>query len=489
MKRSTITATTKVEVKPPQIRMLENMKTGPRKEVPRFPKAQRRHFLRTVPAKKVTFEGKTSFEKKPHAEAAVAALTRPRLIGPDFEGAVNVDGVMPPDTHGAVGLDEFVEVTEVHIDIFQKANPAQHTSIQLAAFFNYHPQGLTEPRVLYDPEWNRWVIAALSGPESSTGQFYHIAISTTPNATGPYFIYTVPVTFGSDHVWDFPLLGMDQDSIIITANAFAQGSCFIGADMFAVAKALLYNGYGFSVPVFTGLAGTLAPPIVLDQNARAFLIAAPFEFGTALKLYTLTNSSRPNAISLTGPVDVPVDRYAEPPFAQQPGTTIGLEALDGRFLGASTQNGDLLWQAHTIQLGSYPAPKFYQINTATNSVVNSGFFYASGTSFDFNASIVANASNDVFLTWSSTDPPANINAQVRFTGCDHNDGPPVPGAGMATFTSPSSFSTPPLGSSVVPWGYYSAVTIDPTNTRHAWLVNEDITAIGDWASRIDCIGF
>src|SRR5207248_11740303 len=63
--------------------------------------------------------------------------------------------------------------------------------------------------------------------------------------------------FGNNNFWDFPQLGMDQDAVLITANIL-NGNTFLGADFFAVAKARLYNGLGFSVPVFTGLVGTLA---------------------------------------------------------------------------------------------------------------------------------------------------------------------------------------------------------------------------------------
>ena len=83
---------------------------------------------------------------------------------------------------------------------------------------------------------------------------------------------------------------MDQDAVLFTANIF-NGNNFHGADFFAVAKARLYNGLGFSVPVFTGLVGTLAPPIVRDQNSSTFLIAAP-PSGTTFSKYTATNTSK-----------------------------------------------------------------------------------------------------------------------------------------------------------------------------------------------------
>jgi hypothetical protein len=452
----------------------------------------RKHFLPTtnptnylkqkaaLHAKGVAKEKPLPAQLKAKALEHISLLAPGVFTGPDIEGAVDVDGVMPPDTHGAIGPTEFVETTNMHIDIFQRADPTQRTSISLAAFFGYFTQALFDARVIYDNEWGRWIITADAFPESPDLQYHFIAVSTTSSANGSFFIYAVNVTFASGDFWDYPQLGMDQDSIIITANIFDSSGNFKGADMFAVAKARLYNGWGFWVPVFTGLEATLAPPIVSDQNANAFLVAAPG--GSSLKLYKLTNSSRPNGISLTGPVDVPVDAYQAPAPAPQPGTSALLDTLDGRFVNASTQVGDSLWQVHSVDFAGFATPKFYQINTATNSIMQSDFFYASGTSFDFNASIAANSDGDVFLTWTSTDASAGINPQVRFAGCDHNDGPTVPGSGIAIFTSPTSFG----GGR---WGDYSAVTIDPTNPRQAWLVNEDVAPNGDWGTRIDGIGF
>src|SRR5437867_6247975 len=48
----------------------------------------------------------------------------------------------------------------------------------------------------------------------------------------------------------------------------------------------------------------------------------------------------------------------------------------------------------TLFRSGFAAPKFYQINTVSNSLLQSSFFYASGSSFDFNASIAANGDNE-----------------------------------------------------------------------------------------------
>lgn len=491
MKLSSIEVGTKIEAADAQLRTLESMLADMQSHVAPAPEAgvqgQKKPFLPTMPADqyadlktRLYMEGAAA-DKEQSATAELQPRAAVIQVGPNIPGATNVDRLTPPDTHGAIGRDHFVEVTNSHIDIFVRNNPSQRTSISLAAFFGYTARILFDPRVVYDNVWNRWIVTAPAFQESSTRQFYFVAISTTSNALGPYLIYPLNVTFNAGDLWDYPQLGYDQDSVIFTANIFAASGGFRGADMFAVAKARLYNGLGFSVPVFTGLRGTLAPPIVLDQNARTCLIAA--SGGSALSLYTLTNSSRPNGIQLTGPVNVAVPAYSAPPNARQPGTNATLDTMDGRFVNASTQTGDFLWQVHTINLVGYAAPRFYQINTATASLVRSAFFFGTPTSYDFNASIAANSSNDIFVTWTLTDPARGTNAQVRFSGYDHNDGTAYTlGPGSAAFTSPL-----PYGG--FRWGDYSAVTIDPLNPRRAWLVNEDVQRNQDWGSRIVGIGF
>ena len=352
----------------------------------------------------------------------------------------------------------------------------------LATFFGYTAETLFDPRVVYDSTWNRWIVTAVASQESSTVQRLFIAVSTTADPTGSFFMYNLNVTFFTGDFFDFPQLGMDQDAVLFTANIF-NGTTSHGADFFSVAKARLYNGLGFSVPVFTGLVGTLAPPIVLDQNSSTFLIAAP-PSGTTFSKYTALNTSK--GTTLTGPVSITVPSYSVPPDAHQPGTTKLLDTSDSRFVNASTQSGNDLWQTHTIALGGFPAPKFYRLNTSTNTVSQSGFYFASATSDDFNASIAANNAGNCFVTWTSTDASVGRNAQVRLSGKLSADAGIA--AGPNAFTSPTFYNA--SGDNPELWGAYSAVTTDPLNAADAWLVNETVTASSAiWGSRIVHFGF
>jgi len=420
---------------------------------------------------------------KPFTET-FAPLATPVIRLTNFFGHTQSQGLRPPDTHGAMGVTHFVQVTNSHIDMWTRQNTAVlplAKSVTLATFFNYTAQILFHPRVVYDSTWNRWIVTAEAFPESATVQRFFIAVSTTADPTGSFFMYNLNVNFsGNNNFWDFPQLGMDQDAVLITANIL-NGNTFLGADFFAVAKARLYNGLGFSVPVFTGLVGTLAPPIVRDQNASTFLIAAP-PSGTTLSKYTARDTSK--ATTLTGPVSITVPSYSVPPSAHQPGTTKLLDTSDSRFVNASTQSGNDLWQTHTIALGGFPAPKFYRLNTSTNTVSQSGFYFGSATSDDFNASIAANNAGNCFVTWTSTDVSAGTNAQVRLSGKFSADA--GISSGPTAFTSPTFYH--PSANNLERWGTYSAVTTDPLNPANAWLVNE-IEGGVIWGSRIVRFGF
>src|SRR6266542_2439528 len=431
------------------------------------------------------------------AEAAAAVLAPPSTVVLSIDGvdqATACGTCRPPDTHGAVGDTHFVEVTNSHVDIYSKTGVSVQ-SISLNSFFNYTNQFLFDPRVVYDSVWRRWIITADAFQESATVQLLFIGVSLTSDPTGPFFIYAVNVNLTGDDFFDYPQLGFDQDAVIITANIFSNATQGLKyAEMFAVAKARLYNGLGFSVPVFTGLTATLAPPIVSDQNATTFLVAAPAT-GNTLALYAARDLSRAFGASLVLQANVPVPDYTIPASAAQPGTGSTLDTLDCRFVNASTQVGDSLWQVHSTAFSaavSLATPRFYEINTATNSLNQTGQFFASNTSHDWNASIAANPAGEAFVDWSSTDPPNGTNPQVRFSGRQPSDPSGVIPAGDVLCSSQAAYDGER-------WGDYSAMTLDPQPAvvggnvcdpdRTAWFVNEKVIDPGNWGTCMGGISF
>ena len=421
---------------------------------------------------------------RPDTETLNVPLAPPNLKGININGVNEIEagGGRPPDTHGAVGLDYFVEVTNSHVDIYQKSDGTRVKSVSLASFFGYINQTLFDPRCVYDSTEDRWIISAEAFQESATVQRHFVAISKTSDPLGSFFIYSGDVNFKNNNdFWDFPQLGVDNKSIIITANIFGRIS-YRETRMVVADKSRLYNGLSASLKLFTGLVGTVAPPIVLDNSDKTFLVAATSS-GVITK-YALTY---PGGVPTLASSTITVPAYSVPPNAKQPGTTETLDTSDARFVNAGTQIGDSLWQVHTINVNGLPKPKFYEFNTATDMVIQSGIISASTTSNDWNASIAANANNDVYVTWSSTDPNAGTNAQVRFSGRLHTDPIGTISGGSALFTSSAFYN--PSSDNPERWGDYSAVTVDPKDSQRAWIVNEKINGSSVWGSRIGEIGF
>jgi len=437
--------------------------------------------------------------RSPFAPPTAAILSLP--------GADQTQTLRPPDTHGAVGRTQFAEIVNSKLSIRSKDTGALACAeTSLNSFFNYTAQTIFDPRVVYDKLYDRFVIFAEAFPETSTAavQRTFLAASTSDNACGTYHKYSLDLPDAAGDFFDYPQLGMDQDALIITANIFASSGPYKLTRMFAPPKASIYNGRGFSVPYFNlGAIGTTAPPIVEDNNAFAYLLTAP-PSGSTVRVTRAANLGRSNA-SVTFQANVPVAAYTAPPDAGQPGTTNLLDTLDARFVNASTQIGDEVVNVHTVGSGSFPIPRYYVIDTggtSANTVKQTGSFFESGPSHDWNASIVGSSVGGtaaapigrMFFTWSATQPSGTGAHQASVKGSGRLRSDPTSVVGGQTFFASTTFYNPSTAT-VERWGDYSATTLDPTASigcglgQRAYIVNQKINSQTLWGSRIGRMGF
>jgi hypothetical protein len=431
--------------------------------------------------------------------APTGPLGPPSSQGLNFNGsseavAPNPCGCYPPDTHGAVGLTHYVQIINSVVNVYNKTTGALQKHTALNTFMGTSAF-LYDPRALYDPRWNRWVLTA-DGSSNANPSLLYIAISKTSSPTGAWWVYAVNAS-GTGELWDYPDLGMDIDAIIITFNQFNTTTMgFDGSALVAVDKALLYNGLGFAVPVWTTPPdeGTLAPPVVLDQDGQSVLLAAP-PGGNNVFLWRLQNSGRPWSQTFTYGGGIPVPAYAVPPSAPQPGTTQVLDTLDARFQNASTQINGFIYQVHTINLAGFAAPQWYRFDINAAALDSSEVWYASATSHDFNPSVAVDSAERMYVTWTTTDPPQGAagNPQVRASGkvlTDANIG--APHVVLVTSAAPltGNFDSN-IGAQR--WGDYSSVSVDPVTTTAAgnpmvYVTNE--RSLGaKWGTRIGRIGY
>ena len=177
----------------------------------------------------------------------------------------------PPDGDIATSAQWMIQVNNDVIVMYNWFTNA-FVSKKLSTFFSDGTDFLFDPRVIYDPYWDRFVViadgcTACSGAVVST---LLVAISKTGDPSGDWWLYLLNAGTTTGNFLDFPQMGMDLDSVIMTYNYFpAAGG--LDARTFALPKAYLYNGLAFTYFVFTGSGCTNAPPYVIDASGIVML--------------------------------------------------------------------------------------------------------------------------------------------------------------------------------------------------------------------------
>src|SRR5271166_2973444 len=130
-------------------------------------------------------------------------------LGFNFDGmnGEQAGGVIPPDTNGAVGDNQFFLVTNFAFNIYNKTTGALEVGPLLinTIWANFGGQCQLynggDPVVLYDKMANRWLLEQL---EYTTSDQICFAVSQTDDATGAYNLYSYTFT----GLPDYPKLGI-----------------------------------------------------------------------------------------------------------------------------------------------------------------------------------------------------------------------------------------------------------------------------------------
>ena len=225
-------------------------------------------------------------------------------------------------------------------------------------------------------------------------------------------------------------------------------------------------------------AFTPVPAIQTDPSSTGYVlgmsdIECPPVCGTGTKLtvFTVTNSGGVPAVS--APNSITVGSYQSPPSAPQRSTSRTLDTLDGRIthavsgvdpnVGATT-----VWVSHTVLGGAGSKINWYEVNTATGALAQSGSV-SSQSLYLLNAGI----SNDRTCTATTC---AHGGAMVLgFTTTSGSTRPTIQmvskvgSAAVSGFTSIHASTTTDRNFSCSPcrWGDYGGATPDPAASLSA----------------------
>jgi hypothetical protein len=430
-------------------------------------------------------------EGTPLVVPSTVAISDTGFEGVNFAAA----GALPPDTQLAVGPNHVFEAVNLRIRVWSRptTTPTVLYDTDLGTFFGL---GLfdfftviSDPRVIYDPISDRWFVSCVTlDPYLSYVGEWRLAVSNSNDPTGTYTLYQAQ--FNGEFP-DFPSLGVSDDKVALTGNAYAlPSSAFLGSEFLVVNKADVVAGVSAPASSFYDhpqAVDSIQAAQSLSSTSTLYLAATSGDGGsTNLQVWSIDGvpgvgggaSVTTKALTLQAPLVVPPD-------AVQPGS-VRIMTNDARLDNLVYRNGSLWMGGNT---GCTPAGStavrscmhFAQVDSATLTLVQEithgepGIdYYYPAVAVDAHENMVA-----VFTRSSNSEYPS-----VYTSG--HNAGDPV-----GAFQSPlivragqSAYDASPYDQR---WGDYSGISTDPfDNGATVWLAGQLMGAGGgmNWSTWI-----
>ena len=156
--------------------------------------------------------------------------------------------VIPPDTHGAVGISHAMTMLNSQVRIQDKLGGVTST-VSLSSFWSAVTGAKFDPKVLYDLGSSRWIAVSDADPSSTTSKVC-FAMSATSDPTGTWTFYEFDADAANAAWADYPGFGVSARWVAITQNMFTLAGSFVNAKMWVIDKSSALDGPPITVTVF-----------------------------------------------------------------------------------------------------------------------------------------------------------------------------------------------------------------------------------------------
>jgi len=204
----------------------------------------------------------------------------------NFDGVSNVNGVLPPDTEGDVGLNHYVQMNNLSFAIWNKSGtllfgPAANNTLWAGFGGLCQSNNNGDPIVLYDDVADRWIMSQFALKFTAPMGFHQcIAVSQTPDPTGAWYRYDFLIS--ATKMNDYPKFGVWPDGYYMSVNQFdGVTSNWAGAGAVAFERSKMLAGQPaqqvyFDLAAHANLGGML--PSHADSAAMQPATGAPNYF-------------------------------------------------------------------------------------------------------------------------------------------------------------------------------------------------------------------
>lgn len=405
---------------------------------------------------------------------------------------------VPPDAGVAVGPNHVVEFINGRFTVFTKTNL---TMVQLqtktdvafwtAAGVSY--SGLvSDPRILFDPDSQRWFAAMVDVPASGGANHFLLAVSTNSDPTGPWSGTSWLADPINSYFADFPTLGIDTKGVYLSGDMFS-GNNQVGALLASIPKAdLLSNAGNIGGLSSSGLisaatyGSVLQPAVTLGPASTAEAVLAignlgyDFQPHSTLMSFTVQNADAENGATLSNALTLTVPAYSVPINPPQPGGADNLDNGDGRISAMVYRVGDTLYAVHGTQVDGRAAIQWFVVDAPSQTLSDTGLI--TDTNLDlFYAAICANTSGSVVIVYNGCSTNTYISsygiAAERINGTLVFGNPVLLQAGAAPYrvSNPSATSR---------WGDYSAISPDPLDPSRFWSLTLYPSSTSAWSTEL-----
>ena len=271
----------------------------------------------------------------------------------NFRGNIRGNSI-PMDNTMAVSRNGFV-VSAINSNIIFAMPDGEVTfSRGFADFYKVLGLGtrMFDPRVIFDPEQNRFIVVCLHGSDPNTS-YLCLAFSKTEDPNGEWHFYKIKGDVLGDGVWfDFPNIGVSKEDLYIAGNMFSDDNGFRYSMILQISKDDAYqgkeitwkyydrvrnvdNGLVFNpVPAMSGWETLTSPGMYFISNGNG---------GFNINYTDASVKNDPSLISLktTGPA------LTFPPEGRQKDIPVLLNTGGNRIRTAMYQNGVLHFSAQS----------------------------------------------------------------------------------------------------------------------------------------------
>ncbi len=450
----------------------------------------------------------------------------------NFEGMSNADAVVPPDTNGDIGPNNYVQWVNIRYQIFNRAgtsvlgpSPGNTLWSGFGGICDKTNQG--DPIVRYDRMADRWVFTQFAFNVDFRGfpvspYVECLAISTTGDPTGSYYRYAFQIS--TTNFNDYPKLSIWPDAYYMTFNYFDSRNIFVGAGVWAFDRSKMLSGQAASSVSFqtsatyggllaSDLDGSSLPPsgspnyvAAIDTPVNSANVGIPgstlfiwkfhVDFTTPANSYFGTAAHTPDYSLLVNTYrwDMCNASAGNRNCIPQPGTSTGLDAISDRLMNRLqyrhfTDGHESLVANHTVGVGTsgnQAAIRWYEVRnlSTTPTMYQQGTYSPDGVN-RWVASIAMDQSGNIGLGYSVSG--STLSPSIRYTGRLASDTLGLLPQGEANIVAGSGSQT----STSNRWGDYTMMAVDPTDDCTFWYTNEYYAATSQigWRTRVGSFKF